>query len=284
MTIGSLLSLLGLSFYIWGVLLVFNEWQLAALPEQAKAHVETIQFFRKLRGRFDDQDRAYHRETVLKREIALSRIMGDAYETSFRQDNRDAFMRKGKLLILIGFVLQFTGALPWTSISWREVALAAESLLVSRAGEAVLASVATAIILCLPLISDNFRVARKAKALDKTFTGVWWSPFNSNNDLLRMNILCDRGKIIGLINARELDDSGLQMIGDVPKYYQVRGAVEDGIAKLSIQEYAGTEPYAYAMADLTPDTSNLIWDLDPKHPDYIGWFRKREILERHNTF
>jgi hypothetical protein len=39
-------------------------------------------------------------------------LMGDAYEISFRQDSRDEFMKNGKLLILIGFVLQFSGALP----------------------------------------------------------------------------------------------------------------------------------------------------------------------------
>ena len=66
-------------------MLVFNEWQLAALPEQAKAHIETIHFFRDFRRRFHEQDREYHRKA---RDCSNS-LMGDAYETSFRQDSRD---------------------------------------------------------------------------------------------------------------------------------------------------------------------------------------------------
>lgn len=282
MTLGSVLTLLGLSFDIWGVLLVFNEWQLAALPEQAKAHIETIQFFRNLRHRFTDEERAYHRDTVLQREIALSRIMGDAYETSFRQDNRDKYIKKGKILILIGFALQFSGALPLTAITWGDDAHRLADFITSQTGKMILAALGTSLVLSLPLISDRLRTAQQIRSCDKNFSGVWWSPFDSNSELLRMNIQSRKGKITGVINAREVDDSDTPFRERVPKYYHVQGDVEDGVAKIWVVEYAGTEPYASATASLTPEHGKLIWSLEPD--PFIECLPKLEVLERIDTF
>ena len=110
------------------------------------------------------------------------------------------------------------------------------------------------------------------------------APFNSSEELLRMNLLCRGGKITGVINASDLDQADIPFREIVPKSYHVRGAVENGIGRIWIQEYVGTEPYHSETVDLNPEDGNLIWKLDTNHSGYIRWFPKQQILERHNMF
>lgn len=263
------LTVTGLTLDFCGVFILVKEWYFASLYDRSKALRSDIKFFRNLRHKFTPQEGENIQRQRRERELALARILAVTNDSDL-MNKRAGLVRWGLMLVLLGFALQFLGAIPTSILCAGSAQECLPALLVlvifSVAGTAYIAFLAT---------GDIVRTTHRAK--DHAFTGEFFSDMRSNRsdhiDLLWLNLSCHRGAIIGLTRPNSIDtptDDG---------FLEILGAANDGIAEITITDYSSGEPYQYARVRLRSEGDTICWEL---LEDAIGNFPTASRLSRLN--